>query len=93
MTIDTVDAYQGKENAIVIVSLVRSNKQRKPFHVGSANRCNVALSRARERLYVVGDSGMWGDARNQSPMRQVLERMRELPDEVAVVTPVSGIGR
>ena len=60
VTIDTVDAYQGKENAIVIVSLVRSNKQRKPFHVGSANRCNVALSRARERLYVVGDSDMWG---------------------------------
>ena len=93
VTIDTVDAYQGKENAIVIVSLVRSNKRRKPFHVGSANRCNVALSRARERLYVVGDSGMWGDARNQSPMRQVLKRMRDLPDEVAAVTPVSGIGR
>lgn len=93
VTIDTVDAYQGKENAIVIVSLVRSNAERRPFHVGRENRCNVALSRAKERLYVVGDTGMWGDARNRSPMRQVLKWMADLPDEVAVVVPVTGIGR
>lgn len=44
--IDTVDSYQGKENTIVIVSLVRSNKRGDQGHVRMPNRCNVALSRA-----------------------------------------------
>ncbi len=93
VTIDTVDAYQGKENAIVIVSLVRSNDERWPFHVGRENRCNVALSRAKERLYIVGDSAMWSDLRNPSPMRRVLARMRSLPDEIARIVPAREVGR
>jgi len=72
VVIDTVDAYQGKENEVVIVTLVRSNNERKPGHVGRENRCNVAMSRAKERLYIIGDSSMWSDPRCRSPMRTVL---------------------
>jgi serine/threonine protein kinase len=75
--IDTVDSYQGKENAIVILSLVRSNPKGSPGHVGIPNRCNVAVSRAQERLIIVGDADMW--ARRvppRSPMRKVFEHMR-----------------
>ncbi|PVM82098.1 lipopolysaccharide core heptose(II) kinase RfaY [Caulobacter endophyticus] len=93
VTIDTVDAYQGKENAIVIVSLVRSNSERRPYHVGRENRCNVALSRAKERLYIVGDTAMWGDVRNSSPMRQVLARIRCSSSDVAIVSPAGSVGR
>lgn len=76
--IDTVDSYQGKENAIVILSLVRSNPQGLPGHVGKPNRCNVAVSRAQERLIVVGDADMWGRrVPTNSPMRRVFEHMRE----------------
>ncbi|MDR6591564.1 serine/threonine protein kinase [Agrobacterium tumefaciens] len=75
VTIDTVDAYQGKENEIVIVTLVRSNEERAPGHVGRENRCNVAMSRAKERLYIVGDSDMWSDPRCKSPMRTVLSKI------------------
>ncbi|TDU24192.1 AAA domain-containing protein [Panacagrimonas perspica] len=69
--VDTVDAYQGKENSIVIVSLVRTNGRFDPGHIREPNRCNVAMSRARERLIVIGSAPMWSDRRQVSPMRQV----------------------
>jgi len=71
--IDTVDSYQGKENTIVIMSLVRSNPKALQGHVASFNRCNVALSRAKERLFVVGDRTMWAATSPSDPMRKVLE--------------------
>lgn len=75
--IDTVDAYQGKENAIVILSLVRNNNEGLAGHVNEPNRCNVAVSRAKEKLIVVGSASMWGDKVSQtSPMRKVIEHMR-----------------
>jgi hypothetical protein len=71
--LDTVDSYQGKENAIVIVSLVRCNAKGTVGHVGNMNRCNVAMSRAKERLVIVGATRMWSRVGKKSPMRRVLE--------------------
>ncbi len=71
--IETVDSYQGKENAIVISSLVRCNTNGDQGHVRIPNRCNVALSRAKERLFIVGARTMWGNkVPTHAPMRQVL---------------------
>lgn len=81
VAIDTVDAYQGKENSIVIVTLVRANDQKKLGHVGRENRCNVAMSRAKERLYIVGNSEMWSSARCKSPMGNVLNRIKHMNQE------------
>jgi serine/threonine protein kinase len=78
VVIDTVDAYQGKENEIVIVTLVRSNSKGRPGHVGRENRCNVAMSRAKERLYIFGDSSMWSNPLCVSPMRTVLSRIKAM---------------
>ncbi len=91
VTIDTVDAYQGKENAIVILTLVRANDGHGAGHVRSPNRCNVAISRAKERLYIFGNSRMWSDARCGSPMRTVLAEIRGLAQSVAKVVPVKDI--
>ncbi len=71
--IETVDSYQGKENTVVILSLVRSNPKMSRGHVASFNRCNVALSRAKERLFIVGDKSMWAATPTSEPMRQVLD--------------------
>jgi serine/threonine protein kinase len=57
--VDTVDAYQGKENRLVIVSLVRNNTASNMGHVRNANRVNVALSRAMDRLLIVGSAKMF----------------------------------
>jgi hypothetical protein len=75
--IDTVDAYQGKQNRIVIVSLVRNNSEFIPGHVSRAHRCNVAFSRAQERLIIVGAREMWGHRRCRSPVHKVLELIVE----------------
>jgi serine/threonine protein kinase len=72
--IGTVDAYQGKENRIVIVSLVRSNPEYNMGFVRTANRINVALSRAMERLVLVGSAQMFGG--QASPLSLVLNTLR-----------------
>jgi AAA domain len=54
----TVDNYQGEENEIVIVSLVRSNARGKLGFIEDKNRINVALSRAKIGLYVLGNFEM-----------------------------------
>ncbi|CAD8059690.1 unnamed protein product [Paramecium primaurelia] len=53
--VQTVDNYQGEENDIVIISLVRNNQNNKLGYIQIENRINVALSRARLGLYVFGN--------------------------------------
>ena len=91
VTIDTVDAYQGKENAVVIVSLVRANKDALVGHVGRENRCNVAMSRAKERLYIVGNADMWSGTHIRSPMKTVLARVRRMDNAEGGVRPAGGL--
>jgi AAA domain len=83
--IDTVDSYQGKENTIVIVSLVRCNGRGDQGHVRIPNRCNVALSRAKERLFIVGARAMWGGVQKRWPMRKVLDEIDAGPATLAVL--------
>jgi hypothetical protein len=52
----TVDSYQGEENDIILLSLVRSNRNLSIGFLDSKNRLVVALSRARRGLYLFGDS-------------------------------------
>ncbi|CAL8076157.1 unnamed protein product [Orchesella dallaii] len=55
VTVCTVDAAQGKENEIVILSMVRSNFENKVGFLSDRRRLNVAMSRHRKCLFVVGD--------------------------------------
>lgn len=48
---------QGRENDIILLSLVRSSKSRKIGHLSSPNRLCVAISRARCGLYLFGNDG------------------------------------
>ena len=51
----TIDNYQGEENDIILVSLVRSNKENKLGFVLNENRICVALSRAKMGMYLFGN--------------------------------------
>jgi len=67
----TVDNFQGEEAKIVVVSLVRSNKERKVGFLRTKNRINVLLSRAQLGLYLIGNTDtyaqvpMWADVQRQ----------------------------
>ena len=53
--VTTIDNYQGEENEIILLSLVRSNKKKIPGFVRDENRICVALSRARQGFYCIGN--------------------------------------
>jgi len=52
----SVDGFQGREKEAVIVSLVRSNPDRDVGFLGEKRRLNVAMTRPKRHLCVVGDS-------------------------------------
>ena len=54
--IDSVDGFQGREKEAVVVSLVRSNRDGEIGFLADVRRMNVALTRARRKLIVIGDS-------------------------------------
>ncbi len=54
--IDTVDGFQGEEKDIIAISLVRSNDEGEIGFLRDTRRMNVAITRARKKMIVIGDS-------------------------------------
>ncbi|KAK5683365.1 hypothetical protein LTS10_004896 [Elasticomyces elasticus] len=52
----SIDGFQGREKEAVVVSLVRSNAEREVGFLGEKRRLNVAMTRPKRHLCVVGDS-------------------------------------
>ncbi|KAH8815160.1 DNA helicase-like protein [Xylogone sp. PMI_703] len=52
----SVDGFQGREKEAVIVSLVRSNPEHEVGFLGEKRRLNVAMTRPRRSLTIIGDS-------------------------------------
>lgn len=55
ISINTVDGFQGQERDIIVISLVRSNQQGQVGFLRDLRRMNVAITRARMKLILVGD--------------------------------------
>ncbi|MGQ7814548.1 AAA domain-containing protein [Metapseudomonas furukawaii] len=81
--VGTVDSYQGKENRIIILSLVRNNADGiridgrptiRPGFMSRPNRINVAASRAMDRLVIVGARDRWASGGPMSTLRDHFEQ-------------------
>ncbi len=56
ITIHTVDGFQGQERDVVFISLVRANEDGQIGFLNDLRRMNVAITRARMKLVILGDS-------------------------------------
>lgn len=86
--IATVDSFQGSECDVVVYSTVRSNSERRIGFLKDRRRINVALSRARDLLVIIGDSVMMESATigtDLNPFASVLGHIRSHPEECRTV--------
>jgi Superfamily I DNA and RNA helicases and helicase subunits len=60
LSINSVDAFQGQERDVVFISLTRSNDKTEIGFLSDYRRMNVALTRAKKHLVVIGDSATIG---------------------------------
>ena len=83
--VHTVDSFQGREADIAIYSITRSNEENRLGFLGDERRLNVALSRAKELLVLVGDHTFCRIAKGENPLKPVLEHMERQRDDCAIV--------
>lgn len=87
--IDTVDSYQGSENSLLILSLVRNNDKGLQGFLVDQSRINVALSRAKDRLVIIGSKKMWSGVNTPSALgsvvRYVAEQHAKSPEDYEIV--------
>jgi hypothetical protein len=77
LNIDSVDAFQGDERKIVFVSLTRSNEEGNIGFLEEQRRIGVAIGRAQDELYVVGDMRTIADQNNVPESKAFFTRMRD----------------
>lgn len=82
----TVDSYQGEENGIVLLSLVRSNNQNNIGFLSVANRVCVALSRAQRGFYIFGNARML--CKESTLWFKVAQAMGDNPRRVGFYLPL-----
>lgn len=73
VTCNSVDAFQGRQADVCIYSVVRSNPQNRLGFLKEKPRLNVALSRGKSALLIVGDQMFCRSAKGRNPFRKVLD--------------------
>lgn len=87
LRISTVDNFQGEEAKVIIISLVRSNDERRCGFLKTSNRINVLLSRARHGMYVIGNAHTARSIPMWDQVIQILEHDGNLGHSLALCCP------
>ncbi|MBK8548868.1 MAG: AAA family ATPase [Saprospiraceae bacterium] len=61
LEVNTIDGFQGQEKDVIFISLVRSNDKSELGFIKDNRRLNVAMTRARKKLVIIGDSATIGN--------------------------------
>ena len=60
LSVNTIDSFQGQERDMVVISMARSNPNGEIGFLADFRRMNVAMTRARKKLAIIGDSSTIG---------------------------------
>ena len=74
VTINTIDSFQGQERDVIYISLVRSNERSEIGFLKDYRRMNVAMTRARKKLVMIGDSATLGNDTFYAQLLELLEQ-------------------
>jgi superfamily I DNA and/or RNA helicase len=83
--VNTVDAAQGRQADVCIFSVVRSNESGQAGFLGDHERINVAMSRGRDSLIVVGDDTFCRQLDGGNPMRAIIDYIDRNPSDAVVL--------
>ncbi|CZR66499.1 related to NF-X1 finger and helicase domain protein [Phialocephala subalpina] len=84
LRIATVDNFQGEEAKVIVISLVRSNEERKCGFLKTSNRINVLLSRARHGMFIIGNSDTASPVPMWSQVISILEKSESIGPTLAL---------
>lgn len=87
LRIATVDNFQGEEAKIIIISLVRSNEQRKVGFLKTTNRINVLLSRAEHGMYIIGNTETYSNVPMWQKVIDLLQHKGSLGQRLGLCCP------
>ena len=85
MQVTVVDNFQGEENKIILLSLVRSNSEGRIGFLATENRVCVALSRARDGFFIVGNMDILAAS---NPMWIAVKEALEKQEAIGPAIPV-----
>ena len=83
--VNTVDAFQGREADIAIYSVTRANHQGAIGFLRDLRRLNVALSRGRKSLVIVGDHVFARSAAGENPFKEVVLHIESHPADCIIL--------
>jgi hypothetical protein len=78
-------AIRARKIEFIILSLTRSDKQHSPGFLRAPNRINVAMSRAMDRLLIVGNADIWKGNNKELPLGSVVRYMTERGQDAGYV--------
>ncbi|TIC94223.1 NFX1-type zinc finger-containing protein 1 [Colletotrichum higginsianum] len=83
----TVDNFQGEEAKVIIVSLVRSNNEKRCGFLSTSNRINVLLSRAKHGMYIIGNSNTSSHVPMWAQVTEILQNGGNFGKELELQCP------
>lgn len=72
--VKTIDGFQGEERDVIYISLVRSNEKQEIGFLNDLRRMNVAITRAKKKLVVIGDSSTIGASKFYNSFLEYCEK-------------------